>query len=119
MPEIIGVLDDWCSAAAARPSAFHPFCIVKASVGFLVDLGPPEAAARHFVPLLDLPWAEIRACAAWGIAPCGMPPAAPEALIRVLEGLVRLPTRSDAEAEEARGYIRLLGHSEPEKPSPS
>jgi HEAT repeat protein len=106
-PEIIACLDDWCSAAAARPAAFHPFSIAKAAVGYLTALGPPEVA-QHFLPLLKLPWAPVRACAAWGIGCLKYAPAAP-ALIEVLEGLVRLPSRSDAEAEEARSYIRLLG----------
>jgi len=104
--EVINVLDDWCAAAVARPSAYHPFCIVKAAVGFLAKLGPPEVAS-HFVPLLAMRWPPVRACATWGIARFQYRPAAPF-LIEALERCIVLPRRSEAEAWEARNYIQVL-----------
>src|SRR5512135_2053956 len=32
-------VDDWCAAAVARPSAYHPFCIVEAAIDYLTSLG--------------------------------------------------------------------------------
>ena len=94
------------AAAVARPKSYHPFCIVKAAVGCLASLGPPEVASR-FVPLLAMCWPPVRACATWGIARLRYRPAAP-ALIEVLERCVVLPRRSEAEAQEARNYIQVL-----------
>lgn len=106
-PEIIAVLDDWCRAAAEQHGARHPFCIPKACVGFLTALGPAEAA-EDFLPLLNLPWPEIRECARWGIARLRYTPAVP-VLIEALERRAVRATRSATDAEEARSYIRLLG----------
>ena len=74
--EVIDVLDDWCAAAVVRPKSYHPFCIVKAAVGCLSSLGPPEVASR-FVPLLAMRRPPVRACATWGIARLRYRPAAP------------------------------------------
>jgi HEAT repeat protein len=105
--EIIAVLDDWCRAASARPGARHPFCIAKSAVGFLAALGPADVT-EHFLPLLDLPWPEIRQCARWGITRLRYTPAAP-VVIAALERRAMRATRSATDAEEARSYIRLLG----------
>jgi HEAT repeat protein len=105
-PEIIAVLDGWCRAAAARPADRHPFCVARAAVAFLAELGPPEAA-EHFLPLLGLPWREIRGLGRWGIGCLRYTPAAP-ALIGAVERLAGLESRSHADAEEARSSIRVL-----------
>jgi HEAT repeat protein len=52
-------------------------------------------------------WYAVRACATWGIARLQYRPAAPF-LIEALERCVVLPRRSEAEACEARRYIRAL-----------
>jgi HEAT repeat protein len=108
--EIISVLDDWCLAAAARPGERHPFCIAKAAVGYLAELGPSEAA-EHFLPLLNLlnvRWWKIRSLARWGIRCLRYTPAIP-ALIEAVERLAGQESRSDAETTEARSCILLLG----------
>lgn len=114
--EVLAVLDDWHAAAAARPWSRHPFGICKAAVAYVAELGPAEAAKEHLMPLLGLPWPEIRGAAAWAIGRLRYRPAVP-LLIGALERRVTQPWRTDAEAEEARTYIRalwLLGASEAE-----
>jgi HEAT repeat protein len=108
--EIIAVLDDWCLAAAARPGEHHPFCIAKAAVGYLAELGPSEVA-EHFLPLLNLHgllWWKIRSLARWGIRCLRCMPAIP-ALIEAVERLAGQESRSEADTAEARSCILLLG----------
>jgi HEAT repeat protein len=105
-PEIIVVLDDWCRAAEARPGETHPFCIAKAAVGFLAELGPSEAA-EHLLPLLRLPWPEIRRLGIWGIVSLRFTPPASH-LIEALDRVSRREGRSGADYEELRSWIRLI-----------
>ena len=97
--EIVAVLDDWVAAAVARPSEYRPFCVAKAAVHYLADLGPAEAG-EHIVPLLKLRWTEIRSLGASAIRRLGYKPAVP-ALIRALELCVGQAARSQDDHHEA------------------